>query len=58
LFRNNGDGTFTDVSVTAGVADDPARYGFTSVFVDINDDGKLDLIVANDSTPNYYFVYQ
>ncbi len=56
LFRNNGDGTFTDVSVTAGVADDPARYGFTSVFVDINDDGKLDLIVANDSTPNYLYI--
>ncbi len=56
LFHNNGDGTFTDVSKTAGVTDDPTYYGLASVFVDVNNDGKLDLLVANDSTPNYLYV--
>jgi hypothetical protein len=55
LFHNNGDGTFTDVSVKAGVADLAGRYGFTSVFVDIDNDGRIDLLVANDSTPNYLY---
>jgi hypothetical protein len=55
LFHNNGDGTFTDASAKAGVADREGRYGFASVFVDIDDDGWLDLIVANDSTPNYLY---
>ncbi|MGA2099015.1 MAG: hypothetical protein ABSH39_22220 [Candidatus Acidiferrum sp.] len=36
LFHNNGDGTFTDVSEKAGVADKKGYYGFTSVFVDVN----------------------
>jgi hypothetical protein len=56
LFHNNGDGTFTDVSVKAGVADPSAYYGFTSTFVDVNNDGKVDLLVANDSEPNYLYV--
>jgi len=55
LFHNNGDGTFTDVSVKAGVADREGRYGFASAFVDLDDDGWLDLVVANDSTPNYLY---
>jgi hypothetical protein len=55
LFHNNGDGTFTDVSVRAGVSDSQRRYGFASVFVDLDDDGWLDLVVANDSVPNYLF---
>jgi len=56
LFHNNGDGTFTDVSVTAGVSDPGAYYGFTSIFVDVNNDGKVDLLVANDSEPNYLYI--
>ena len=56
LFHNNGDGTFTDVSEKAGVADKPGYYGLGSVFVDINDDGKPDLLVGNDSTPNYLYL--
>src|SRR6266850_1551599 len=55
LFHNNGDGTFTDVSLKAGVADREGRYGFASLFVDLDDDGWLDLVVANDSTPNYFY---
>jgi hypothetical protein len=55
LFHNNGDGTFTDVSVKVGVSDREGRYGFASVFADIDDDGWSDLIVANDSTPNYLY---
>ena len=56
LFRNNGDGTFTDVSVKAGVSDPGAYYGFTAIFVDVNNDGKVDLLVANDSEPNYLYI--
>jgi len=56
LFHNNGDGTFTDVSEKAGVADANAYYGLTAVFADLNNDGKLDLVVANDSTPNYLYI--
>jgi enediyne biosynthesis protein E4 len=55
LFHNNGDGTFTDVSVKAGVADREGRFGFASVFADLDDNGWPDLIVANDSVPNYYY---
>jgi hypothetical protein len=57
LFHNNGDGTFTDVSVKAGVSDQTNRYyGFTPVFVDVNNDGKLDLVVADDSTLSYLYL--
>jgi hypothetical protein len=56
LFHNNGDGTFTDVSQKSGVADRNNYYGLTAVFADVNNDGKVDLMVANDSTPNYLYV--
>jgi enediyne biosynthesis protein E4 len=56
LFHNNGDGTFTDVSEKAGVSDKNRYYGFSSTFVDINDDGKVDLIVTDDSSPNYLYI--
>jgi len=55
LFHNNGDGTFTDVSVKAGVANASGYYGLAAVFVDVDDDGWVDLAVANDSVPNYLF---
>jgi enediyne biosynthesis protein E4 len=55
LFHNNGDGTFTDVSVKAGVSDPQLRYGFASVFADLDDDGWPDLAVANDSSTNYLY---
>jgi hypothetical protein len=56
LFHSNGDGTFTDVTEKAGVADKDAYYGLTAVFADLNNDGKVDLVVANDSTPNYLYI--
>jgi enediyne biosynthesis protein E4 len=55
LFHNNGDGTFTEVSVKAGVADTQGRFGFASVFADLDDDGWPDLAVANDSSTNYLY---
>jgi hypothetical protein len=56
LFHNNGDGTFTDVSEKAGVSDPNHYYGFSSTFVDVNNDGKVDLVVSNDSSPNYLYL--
>ena len=57
LFHNNGNGTFSDVSVTAGVSDSrSAYYGLASLFVDVNNDGRVDLLVADDSTPNYLYL--
>jgi predicted nucleotidyltransferase len=54
LYRNNGDGTFTDITTAAGVTD-PGYYGFGVVFSDLNDDGWPDIYVANDSVPNLLF---
>jgi hypothetical protein len=55
LFRNKGDGTFADVSRAAGVADDKGLYGLGVAWLDIDDDRRLDLLVANDSGPNYVY---
>ncbi len=54
LYRNEGDGTFTDVTKAAGAAD-PGYYGFGVLFTDLDDDGWPDVYVANDSTPNLFF---
>jgi hypothetical protein len=56
LYRNNGDGTFTETTEKAGVGDANGYYGLASVFVDVNNDGKVDLAVADDSTPNYLYM--
>lgn len=56
LFHQKADGTFEDVSVKAGVADAGKYYGFSSVFVDVNDDGYPDLLVVNDSTPKQLYL--
>ena len=45
LLRNRGDGTFSDVSLEAGVT--LGRWAWGSQFVDINNDGRDDLVVAN-----------
>ncbi len=54
LFHNDGD-RFTDVSATAGVQDAVGYYGFAAAWADIDDDGDVDLLVVNDSTPNYLY---
>ncbi len=55
LYHNNGDGTFTDVSAKAGVDDSQKRLGLTAVWSDFDNDGHLDLFVANDGQPNYLY---
>ena len=55
LFRNNGDGTFTDVTKQAGVADADGFYGLGVVTSDFDGDGWIDIFVANDSTPNFHY---
>lgn len=55
LYRNNGDGTFTDVAEPAGVADTSGFYGLGAVWGDYDNDADLDLYVANDSTANYLY---
>ncbi len=55
LYRNNGDGTFTDVAQAAGVADPQKLFGLTAVWSDLDDDGHLDLFVTNDGGPNYLY---
>jgi hypothetical protein len=54
LFHNEGT-RFTDVSERAGVRDTPGYYGFAAAWIDTDDDGDLDLMVVNDSTPNYLY---
>ncbi len=56
LFHSNGDGTFTDVSKKLGVDGPNGYYGLDALFADVNNDGKPDLLVANDSTPNYLYI--
>jgi hypothetical protein len=55
LYHNRGDGTFEEVSVKAGVHDDIGYYGLGVMWVDYDDDGWPDLLVANDSVPNYLY---
>jgi hypothetical protein len=53
LYHNNGDGTFTDVSVKSGVAKARGSYCMTTVAADFDNDGWPDLYVACDSTPSF-----
>ena len=55
LYHNNGNGTFTEVSKTAGVDDAQKFFGLTAIWCDFNNDGRLDLFVANDGEPNYLY---
>ena len=52
LYRNNGDGTFTDVSKQAGISKLRESYGMTAVAADFDEDGWPDIYVACDSTPS------
>jgi|HubBroStandDraft_6_1064221.scaffolds.fasta_scaffold50450_2 hypothetical protein len=55
LFHNNGDGTFTDVSQKMGIADNPGK-SWGVVATDVNNDGWMDLFVANDTVANFLFM--
>jgi hypothetical protein len=52
LYRNNGDGTFTDVSREAGIAALRGSYGLTAVSIDADEDGWPDIFVACDMSPS------
>ncbi|MFB3904039.1 MAG: CRTAC1 family protein [Acidobacteriota bacterium] len=54
LYRNNGDGTFTDVTKEAGMINPDGR-AMSAVASDLNNDGYLDVYVANDAMENYYY---
>ncbi len=56
LYRNNGDGTFTDVSQESGIAQATKCYGMTVVAADLDEDGWPDIYVACDSTPSLLFM--
>jgi hypothetical protein len=58
LYRNNGDGTFTDVSVASGIGKLWPSYGMTVVAADFNEDLWPDIYVACDSTPSLLFINQ
>ena len=55
LYHNNGDGTFTDLSKKAGVSDADGYYGLGVIASDFDEDGLVDIFVANDSTPNFLY---
>ena len=55
LYRNNGDGTFTDVTAASGIGKVEGGYGLTVVAADFDNDGWPDIYVACDSTPSLLF---
>src|SRR5207249_2492896 len=54
LFRNNGNGTFTDISRESGIARHIGK-GMGVAIADVDDDGWMDVFVANDTVPNFLF---
>jgi len=55
FYRNNGDGTFRDATDEAGMTDTAESYGLGVLASDLDDDGDVDVYVANDSNPNFLY---
>jgi enediyne biosynthesis protein E4 len=55
LYRNNGDGTFTDVTQSTGIAKAPLSYGLNVLVADFNNDSLPDIYMSNDTDPSYLF---
>ena len=55
FYRNNGDGTFTDVSAVSGIGSVSGRYPMTAVATDLDEDGWPDIYVASDSTAAIHY---
>ncbi len=55
LFRNNGNGTFTDISASSGIASPKPGAGLAVAFIDLDGDGKTDIYVANDMENAFLF---
>ncbi len=55
LYRNNGDGTFTDITAAAGISGTSGK-GLGVVCGDVDNDGDIDVFVANDTTPNFLYL--
>ena len=58
LYRNNGDGSFSDVSEESGIAKPSQHYALGVVTGDFNDDGRVDVYVACDATPSLLYMNQ
>ncbi len=56
LYHNNGDGTFTDVTTKSGANDRDHYFGLGVVWADVDNDNDLDILVADDATPNLLFL--
>src|SRR6185312_11303143 len=56
LYRNQGDGTFKEVTEASGILKAPSTYAMTAVAADFDNDGWTDLYVASDSTPSLLFL--
>lgn len=56
LYKNNGDGTFTDVTQSTNVLQDASRKSMQAVFYDFNDDRLPDLFVTNDTDANGFYL--
>ena len=55
LYLNDGGGRFTDISIAGGIREPEPRFGLGTALGDLDDDGRVDLYVANDSGPNFLF---
>ncbi len=56
FFRQTASGGFEEVGAAVGITDEGNYYGFASVFVDVDNDGDVDLLVVNDSTPKQLYI--